>query len=150
MNKNELIELGLMEDPSDPEGINKPFYDGNKPPYDYEQRPLKIATIQYELSLSYVRVEALKQAMEASKDANLYVVPFYDKDGEPVQDLYEVLVGKEFCTRHILDDDCQHGAARWGFDGEVLRIGTYQFEIVQLLRRLHKKLGTEIPKNMMQ
>ncbi len=149
MDEKELIELGLMEDPADPEGLRKPYYDGNKPIYDYEQRPLKITTIQYALDLTQMQVEILKQEMEATKTLTLYVVPFYNKNGEMDEDFCEIFVTKEGCTRHILDDDSQYGAARWQFDGEVFRIGTYRSDIVQLLKKLHKKLGTTIPENML-
>ena len=149
MEEKELIELGIMEDPADPEGLKKPYYNGNQPAYDYEQRPLQITAIQYALNLTQTQVETLKQEMEEAKTLELYVVPFYNKYGELDEDFYEILVTKEGCTRHIFDDDCQYGAARWGFDGEVFRIGAYRMEMVQLLKRLHRKLGTTILENML-
>lgn len=137
----ELIELALVVDPKDPEGLKRPYFDSLYPTYDYT-KPLKITGIEYRLGATLEEVNVIKEQLEATKSSLMIVVPFYDKNGELDPSYYEIMVVKDFCTRHIFDDDCQYNAMRWGYDGNVFRIAPDYDDGARLLRRMHHKLTT--------
>lgn len=100
--------------------------------------------------MAIIRFYDHSKDMEQTNCSEMVVVPFYDRDGIFDPSLYEVLVLKDFCTRHIFDHDAQYGAVKWGYDGRVFRGGSYCGEIVSLLRYMHHKLGSAIPDVMLQ
>lgn len=142
-------ETELNFDNDDPERLDEPFYCFDGPAYDYN-RPVRITSIRYALYLTYEEVNTLIKEMEQTGSSEMVVVPFYDRDGIFDPGFYEVLVLKDFCTRHIFDHDGQYGAAKWGYDGRMFRAGLSGGEAVSLLRMMHHKLGSAIPDVMLQ
>lgn len=126
----------------DPEDLDRTYYDPWEPVYDYD-RPVKITDIQYHLQATAEEVESIAAEMKRTNSSAMVIVPFYE-DGKLDPNCYEGLVVKEFCTRHLLDNDYQYGSEKWNYYDGVFRFAVFYSEMISIVRFFHYRLGTDV------
>lgn len=137
------------ENITDPERLDTPHYDSWAPSYDYT-RPIRITAVEYHLQATQQEVEEIAKEMKRTNSSKMIIVPYYNKDGLLEHSFYEGLVVKEFCTRHLLDNDYQYSAEKWNYYDGIFRFAVFDDEMLHIASYFHHKLGTEISEGFVE
>ena len=131
----------------DGEDLDRTYYDSCPDSYDYENRPLKITDIQYNLQASHQEVEEMIETMKQTDSSVMLFVPYYE-DGKRDPDYYEGLVNIRYLTRHILDHDFQYDAPKWGYYNGVFRFVLFSDDLLKFLPYFYHRLNMKMPGNI--
>ena len=145
--EDELVDIEDWVDPyenmTDPEDLDRVYYDTWAPRYDF-CRPIRVSGVQYFLQATPEEIEGLIAEMKRTNSSELVIVPYYE-DGKLEHNFYEGLLLKEFCTRHLLDNDYQYGSEKWNYYDGVFHFAVFSDEMDHIASFFHYRLGTEMP-----